>query len=143
MLPRKLKLDKKFSPYPIDDDDEIYRNGIFEFNITKLIAFIASNAEDFPVEQLDVSSLVDVPNIYLNEETILEANLSNSIILAEFDPGRFNVIDGNHRVEKANRANLEKILAYRVTVAHHFAFLTSVKAYEIYVKYWNSKIEGR
>lgn len=53
------------------------------------------------------------------------------------------MIDGNHRVERARRDGLTKILARRVSPEVHVAFLTSMKAYETYVEYWNSKIEGR
>jgi hypothetical protein len=36
----KLKIIKKFTPCPIDDGDELFPNGIFEFNITKMLSFI-------------------------------------------------------------------------------------------------------
>jgi hypothetical protein len=77
----------------------------------------------------------------LNESTITNANLSAPIILAEISPGRFNVIDGNHRLEKAFRAGQVKVPAYRVSAEHHLAFLTSEDAYKAYVDYWNSKID--
>jgi hypothetical protein len=38
--PIKLKLDKMFRPCPLDEGDEAYPNGIFEFNITRLLTFI-------------------------------------------------------------------------------------------------------
>jgi hypothetical protein len=75
-----------------------------------------------------------------DEKVISTANLRNPIILAEISPNRFNVIDGNHRVEKARREGVRRIPAYRVYAHQHVAFLTSVKAYEKYVEYWNSKV---
>ena len=33
---RKLKTNRRFTPCPIDDEDELYPNGIFVFNITKM-----------------------------------------------------------------------------------------------------------
>jgi hypothetical protein len=77
----------------------------------------------------------------LDEETIRRVDLLAPIILAEISPGRFNVIDGNHRVERAGRERLRTIAARRVSAEQHLSFLTSVKAYEAYVAYWNSKIE--
>jgi hypothetical protein len=56
---RKLKLGKKFEPLPVDDGDEHFANGIFDFNVTKMLAFIAAQPEKFPVEQVDLSSLID------------------------------------------------------------------------------------
>lgn len=42
------------------------------------------------------------------------ADISRPVILAEIAPGRYNLIDGHHRMEKARRAGLEHIMAYRV-----------------------------
>jgi len=68
-------------------------------------------------------------------------NISKPVILAEIAPSRFNLIDGQRRVEKAHRLGIETIQAYKLNVHQHIRFLTSRKAYEIYVEYWNSKIE--
>jgi len=35
-----LKTDKKFIPCPVADGDELFLNGIFEFNITKMLEYI-------------------------------------------------------------------------------------------------------
>jgi hypothetical protein len=35
-----LKLDEKFQPCPVDEGDEVYPNGIFQFNISRLLAFL-------------------------------------------------------------------------------------------------------
>ena len=120
MKVQKLKLDKKFEPCLADDNDEIFPNGFFQFNITKMIDFISPN---------------------LDEETIQKAQALKPIILAEISPGNYNVIDGNHRLEKAFRDGLKEISAYRLTVDQHQKFLTSIKSYEAYVRYWNQKVE--
>ena len=54
------------------------------------------------------------------------------IILAEISPGKYNVIDGNHRIEKAYRLGTERIPAYILTARQHLRFLTTVKAYHAY-----------
>ena len=135
---RKLKLNKKFLLPCHDDGDEFYPNGIFEFNITKLVAFIRANPNKFPIEEVEVASLL--PSSHLNELTIKTADLANPIILAEISPGRFNVIDGNHRLERARRGGRNAIPAFKVRPEYHIAFLTSEKACKVYVEYWNSKI---
>ncbi len=139
--PNKFKLNKKFQPLPVDAGDEFFPNGIFEFNITKLLAFIKNNPEKFPIEEVDVKALSYAGKENLDEATIKTANLSAPIILAEIGPGRFNVIDGNHRVERAHREGVEKIPAYRVSAADHQAFLTSERGYKAYIDYWNSKVD--
>ncbi len=136
----KLRVDKKFQPLDIDDGDEFYPNGFFEFNITKLLAFIKANPDIFQPEGVLVKTARTFPSSNLNESTIQSANIAEPIILAEVAPDRFNVIDGNHRLEKAYRDGVSTVLAYKVHPEQHTAFLTSKESYDDYVEYWNSKI---
>lgn len=138
---QKLKFSKSFRPLVVEEDDELFPNGMFVFNITKLTAFIRSNPDKFAAEEVDVKTLRRSSTDSLNEATIQTATLDMPIILAEISPGKFNVIDGNHRVEKACRDNVEKLFAFKVHAAQHLAFLTSEKSYKVYVEYWNSKVD--
>lgn len=57
-----LRLDKTFQPCPAEPDDELYPNGIFEFNINELTAAYARNlASTAPIHSalmaLSLSSL--------------------------------------------------------------------------------------
>lgn len=99
---RKMKVDKKFQPLSKDEGDEFYPNGIFEFNITKLLIFIKDNPYIFRPEEVSVK-LIRWPSKHLNESTIQSANTMEPIVLAEISPDNFNVIDGHHRLEKAHR----------------------------------------
>lgn len=139
----KLKLNPKFKPCPQEEDDELYPNGIFVFNITKMLNYIAKNSDQFLIEQADVISIRTGHANSLNEKTIQEANLMNPIILAEIAPQKFNVIDGNHRLERAYRENISKIPAYRITPKDHLQFLTTEIGYKAYVDYWNEKLYQR
>src|SRR6185312_8718344 len=100
---RKLRINKKFQPVDMDDGDEFYPNGVFEFNITKLLAFIKANPNTFQSEEVSIKHVRKFPFKNLNESTIQSANISEPIILAEISPDKFNVIDGNHRLERAHR----------------------------------------
>lgn len=140
-MSRKFKLMKSFQPCAVATDDELYPNGIFEFNVTKLIAFVRANPDKFPIEEVDVEEVRWGDSDDLDEATIQAANLSNPIILAEISPDNFNVIDGNHRLERAYRDKVEKIPAFRVLADQHLAFLTSERAYRSYIEYWNSKVD--
>ncbi len=135
-----MKLKKNFTPPSFDDGDEFFPNGIFEFNITKLLSFIGSHPSAFPVENVDVSSLVRGVPDHLDDKTVQKANLANPIVLAEISPGRFNVVDGNHRLEKAMRDGLKSIPTYRVAAEQHVPFMKTVRGYQAYVKYWNEKL---
>lgn len=72
---------------------------------------------------------------------MVAADLNRPVILAEIAPGRYNLIDGHHRVAKARRDGVPSIPAYRVRCPEHVAFLTSTRGYEAYVEYWNSKVD--
>ena len=136
--PSKLKFKKSFQPVEIDDDDELFQNGIFVFNITKLLAHIGANASEFPIENVLVGTL-GITSSNLDDAAVLKADLGTPIILAEIAPGRFNIIDGNHRVERARREGAVTLPARRVGPDCHYRFLTSVDAYRRYVEYWNEK----
>ena len=43
-------------------------------------------------------------------------------------------------MEKARRVGINSIGAYKMEVQQHIRFLTSEKAYEAYIEYWNSKL---
>ncbi len=137
---RLLRADKDFAPCRIDDGDEMFRNGIFEFNITKMLEFIYANPSEFASEEVSVD---DFPREFssINEEHINIVQISEPVILAEIAPGRYNLIDGNHRMEKARRLGVESLRAYKLNVKQHIKFLVSKTAYIAYVNYWNSKLE--
>jgi hypothetical protein len=140
-LPTKLRRDKGFQPCVAEPGDETYANGIFEFNITRLLAFAQERTDRFSLIQVEICELPDYGNgRHLNEVGILVADLARPIVLAEISPGHFNVIDGNHRLARARRQGATALPAYRVQCPKHVPFLTSVFAYEKYVEYWNGKV---
>ncbi len=139
-VPPRLKVDPLFRPCVVQEGDEYYPNGIFEFNITHLLNHICAAARF----QAEFVALRDMPyagtGANLNELTIGAADLSRPVILAEIAPGQYNLIDGHHRAARARREGIESIPAYRVPCPEHIAFLTSTRAYVKYVEYWNSKV---
>ena len=134
----KLTIDNDFTPCPESDGDEFYPNGMFVFNITKMTEYIKDNPEVFVPEEVAVKGLHKF--LSLNESHVDFVDISKPVILAEIAPSRFNLIDGQHRVEKAHRLGIETIQAYKLNVHQHIRFLNSRKAYKIYIEYWNSKI---
>jgi len=136
----KLKADKNFIPCLVEDGDEIFQNGIFEFNISRMIEYIQQNIDSIILEEVSVSEFIKGFSS-INESHMPSVEISQPVILAEIAPGRYNLIDGNHRMEKARSLGLKSILAYRLNVQQHIRFLTNKHAYETYVEYWNSKFE--
>jgi hypothetical protein len=140
--PAIFRVDPRFQPCSAESGDELYPNGIFEFNITRLLAFIQAHTERFPTEFVELADIPDYGGSSNLDETAIDAaDLARPIVLAEIAPDRYNVIDGNHRVAKARREGLRRIPAHRLRCPEHVAFLTSTRAYEAYVEYWNSKLD--
>jgi hypothetical protein len=138
-LTRKLTIDPTFLPCLEEENDELFANRIFKFNITKLLRFIQNNPDDFSLEEIALEEFKTYST--LTESHIDAVDLSRPVILAEISPGRYNLIDGNHRVEKARITGAKSLLAYKLSVHQHINFLTSEKAYLAYVEYWNSKLK--
>lgn len=136
----KLIVDQRFQPYPIEDGDECYPNGVFEFNITRLLAFIDAHADRFPITEITLAELSVIGDSKLDPETMRTADLSRPIVLAEIAPNRYNVIDGHHRIGRARREGVKSLSGHKIRCPEHLAFLTSTLAYQRYVEYWNSKL---
>jgi len=136
---KRLKINKNFKPCPTEDGDEVYQNGIFEFNISKLLEYININPAEFELIEVKVE---DFPKEFasLNEMQVESTDYSQPVIIAEIAPGRYNLIDGNHRMEKARIEGSTCIKAIKVNVDQHIRFLTDKDSYFKYVNYWNGKI---
>ena len=136
----KLIADDSFTPCPINDDDELYPNGIFVFNITKLIEYIEKNPNEIYLVKVEVA---DFSRSFssIDESHVDSVEVSRPVILAEIAPGHYNLIDGNHRMEKARKMRTKSIFAYKLNVKQHLKFLTEKKAYLAYIEYWNRKVK--
>jgi hypothetical protein len=136
----KLKANENFTPYPINKGEELFPNGIFVFNITKMIEHIKNNSDEIDLVEVTVA---DFPKSFssIDELHVDSVDVSGPVLLAEISPGHYNLIDGNHRMEKARKMEISQILAYKLNVKQHIEFLTERKAYLSYVEYWNGKLK--
>ena len=138
----KLKLDKNFIPMVTSEGNEIYQNGIFEWNISKIIDYIKENPYLLKPALISVKEYYRPnPNRYM--DYVMTTDTSKPIILAEINPGNYNVIDGNHRLCKAYNGGFECIMAYKIMVKEHLPFLVTLKVYQAFVNYWNGKVDDR
>jgi hypothetical protein len=137
-LSRKLKIDSRFTPCSVEDGDELFPNGIFVFNITKMTEYIMHSRILF--EEIQIRDFSRGASKF-KEEHLAAVDITRPIIVAEISPGRYNVIDGNHRVEKARRLGMETIKAYKLGPEQHLQFLTTSQGYSAYVEYWNGKLK--
>ena len=133
-----LKVDNNFIPCPVSTGDELFPNGIFVFNITRILEYIQNNPCEVPLEEAVVKDFI-ASFSSIDEAHMGSVVISQPVILAEISLGRYNLIDGNHRMEKARRMGINSIQAYKLNIEQHMRFLTSRKAYVTYIEYWNSK----
>ncbi len=139
-MAKMLRLENDFTPCPVATGDELFPNGIFVFNITKMLEYIQKNPDGIILEEIAVSDFHKGFSS-INESHVDSVEISRAVILVEISPGQYNLIDGSHRMEKARRVGIKSMLAYRLNVEQHMRFLTNKKAYVAYIEYWNSKLE--
>ena len=52
---KKLKINENFIPCPSKEGDELYANGIFVFNITKMLGYINKNSNEMNLVDVNVA----------------------------------------------------------------------------------------
>ena len=77
----------------------------------------------------------------LEETHVEQADLVRPLIYAEIAPDSFNLIDGHHRLAKADQQGIETLPAYFVYAHAAVNYLSSEEEYCQYVEYWNQKVE--
>lgn len=138
---RKLKLNKEYRPLPANPGDEIYPNGIFNFNISRILEDIASGRLEAEKELINVSEWFKTHfRPCVNEHHLPHVDITKPVIQAEVCPGIFVIIDGNHRMEKAFRDRVEFIDSYKLKGDQLIPYFAEVQGYRAFVKYWNSKL---
>ncbi len=138
---RKLKLDKNFEPLPTRGGDEIFRNGCFEFNITRISEDISAGKLKVAEEPIKVSAWSRLHSSNsVNEEHLPSVDINKTVLQAEIRAGAYNIIDGNHRMEKARREGAEWINSYKIKGEQLVPYFIEKKGYEAFVEYWNSKL---
>ena len=139
--PLYLFPDPKYQPLEVREGDEYFPNGIFIFNITRLLDHVAVNRSEYATDDIRVADYISSFFSKLEHEDCADADIRTPIVLAEISPGRFNVIDGSHRLWKAHNEGIETLKAYILPPKQHSLFITRQEAYDTYLGYWNGKLE--
>lgn len=128
-------------PLPTHEGDEIYPNGIFNFNISRILEDINSGQLDAEKEQVIVKEWFKSHiRSSVNEEHLPNADIERPVLQAEIRPGMFKIIDGNHRMERAYREGIEAIKSYKLRGEQLLPYFADVYGYKAFVEYWNSKL---
>lgn len=150
--PRMLTIPDDFIPLLPIEFEEVYPNGIFAFNVEKLLPYVEEHKSELVLESVSVSYWRRDSG--LSDGYVELADLSKPLILAEISPDRlaidpsidssawgsrgYNLIDGHHRIEKAFRNGIEYLPAYLLPMEHHIRFM--FRGYQQYADYWNRKL---
>ena len=139
---RRIKLNKKFVPLPAQNGDEIYPNGIFNFAISRMLEDIISDKIVVEKEKINVQEW-EKPHWRgsVTEEHLPTVDVSKPVIQAEIKPGTYEIIDGNHRMERAFREGAEFIDSYKLRGEQLLRYFSDVRGYKAFVVYWNSKLQ--
>lgn len=143
--PKKLKLQKNYTPKVQNSEEiEIYPNGIFKFFISKIIEDIKDGVLNPKKVRINIEKWLQTHyrgEHSINEDHLPSVNTKKAIIQAEIKPNHFEIIDGNHRFEKAFRDGKKSINSYKLYVKDLLSYFYDKQGYEAFVKYWNSKLK--
>lgn len=138
---RKLVRDKNYKPLPTNEGDEIYSNGIFKFNISKILEHISTGKLNAEKEQIDINKWFKTHiRGSVNEDHLPMVDITKPVLQAEIRSGMFEIIDGHHLLEKACRDSVEFIDSYKLIGEQLVPFFADVRGYVSFVEYWNSKL---
>jgi len=139
--------------FHIDDRTEWLPNGIFTYNVSRMIKDLEEHEADPEAvalswhnalkEEVSVKEAISA-NFglgKLEEAHVEQADLTRPLIYAEIAPDSFNLIDGHHRLAKADQQGIETLPAYFVYAHAAVHYLSSADEYCRYVEYWNQKVE--
>ncbi|WP_371017742.1 hypothetical protein [Pseudalkalibacillus sp. JSM 102089] len=142
MKHRKIQMNKNYIPLPYDIGDEVFRNGFFHFNISRIVEHIQSGILEVELDTIEVKDWFKHHlHSRINEEYLPTVDVNKPIIQAEIRPNMYEIIDGNHRIEKAYRENIPTIQSYKLKGEQLLSYFTEKQRYVAYVEYWNLKIK--
>jgi hypothetical protein len=139
---RILQIQQNYVPCPVKENDEIFRNGIFHLNISKILEDIRNGKIVVEKEYIDIKEWFrwHGHNSRVDEKHLPTVNIDSMIIQAEIRPGIFSIIDGNHRIEKAFRLGKSSINSYKIMGEQLIPYFITENGYQVFVEYWNSKL---
>ena len=143
MKKRVLRLNKNFEPSSIQTE-EVYA-GFLQFNISAILSDIASKKLIVQKKRIYLKKWFKEHSVefaVINQKHLPSVNLDTPVIQAELSIERYEIIDGNHRMQKAFDNGRTYINSYRLSGEQLADYLISKEQYESYVGYWNEKIEN-
>ena len=136
-----MKINKNFEPIS-ETAEEVY-GGFLQFNISVIIEDIASKKLIVKNKRIHIKNWFKEHPIefgVINKEHLPSVDLSVPIIQAELRINKYEIIDGNHRMQKAFDEGRTYINSYKITGEQLADYLMNEEQYKSYVNYWNEKL---
>lgn len=143
MKKRLLKLNKKFEPSSIPAE-EIY-GGFLQFNISAILADIESKKLTLLKKRIYIQNWFEehsVEHAVINQEHLKTVDFTTPVLQAEIRIEKYEIIDGNHRMQKAFDEGRTYINSYQLKGEQLANYLINKEQYESYVRYWNEKVDS-
>ena len=137
-----MKPNPDYEPCTVREGEELFPNGIFVFNISRIIEDILNKQLVVEEEDINVEDCLRKQcSGRVDESHMPTVDTSLPIIVAEIRPGMFNVIDGHHRMEKAHREKEVSIHTYKLRGEQLLPYFSEKKGYLSFINYWNEKLK--
>lgn len=124
------------------DNDEIFTNDIVTWNISKLLDYLSDSGKYLYTLKKEQYCNLILNNQNTDKDKIDNVDLTQPIIVACFNNGKNHLlIDGIHRVRKAQKENSQTMRAYIVPFEEHVKFLINRDHFRIAMNlYGDSKL---
>jgi hypothetical protein len=106
-------------------ENEKYQIGTKSGNILWDISELKNSIEkgNYKISEMNVKELVSYNFFNGNSHYAMETDISNPCIVVELCDGKDKLIDGNHRLYKANKLRVETINCYYLTKTEHIKYI--------------------
>lgn len=87
-------------------------NGILIWDVTSILEDIQTHPDDYTIRYLSTARLAEHNDARVSHTQAMLTDLSKPLVVAELSKDHLLLIDGNHRLFKAESLGLEKVPCY-------------------------------
>lgn len=98
-------------------------NGILIWDITAILEDIDHNPEAYSIRYLPTSILSRHNNAHVSRTQAMLTDISKPLVVAELSPNHLLLIDGNHRLFKAELLGIQQVPCYYLPVKQQQHFI--------------------
>lgn len=103
--------------------EQKYQIGTISGNIMWDIEKIKKDISQYVIKEYHTFELIEENPFYGNEQYAMSTDISIPLIVVELKKGKRKLIDGNHRLFKANKLGHKTIAAYYLSEEQHKKYI--------------------